>query len=1206
MQVLISDNDIGEKRHVNTTPKGIDTPCGRDHRVGFEVDSTVDLLYKAQAMPTCTQVPLGGDRRKDLDLVRVSNGGSDVQCNENKIYKNMNTEQGLNELGGFHHIVTGTAFSHSKSTIEHVKGSVARERLDLQCLTCSYRKLFKRQRKFVPVAGARPDQQCILCRDKYYHTYTCQMDNTVTTAESTAPTTTSTVDIVALQQFSRLSETPLPQREEEYIQPPEMPNFIRFEGPTAPAWVRDIEAYHDIGDLYMDSSTTASSVIESVSMHSEGPDWRSPYWDSDSRSHNLIFQQYQERANNAMSRVKMKLDMDKVLLYSEKIALLCMSLSAQTTYRGFISTIVYALKDFGVISTRRSLFISVIRLCREYLDSDVGEQFEEYAGDLDEDEYAHVDDQNYTTQSAEKVKIALDAVIDCLRNPSRIAKNPIVRGIVRFLRAITALGMMTYCQGDYCLKGIKLFAIEPITGGVFEVFVVLADSLQNFLDYGYAMVMEKSVFPVNYSFDKLHDLELRVAEMDAWMPFFENGRLSERGMQRSDYLIKLKSLKEHIIAVRRAAPDKFAEKTLTALYGKMEKLSTRATMVTLASGLKYCPFGYSIAGPAGIGKSSVNDHLINYFFQWKKTTQNWKPEGKDAEYRVTVNMSDKFQSEVFSHHIVATLDDFMNKRAEKVAPGETPHDLLIKIVNNVPCTALKPDVESKGAVPMNFELVGLTTNVPHLHATLFVNDEYSILRRVGFTVFQYVKPEFRKVDQECLDPVKAMGHTDLWNIDVLYPIAVKEGNKMVIKWVYYDLPPSIATPEKTKAKNLNLHDLLVLFGHELDRHHAAQIRLLKEACCEDKTCSHGFPKAVCSLCAARVADVPLTLDTEQVMSNEIEQSNQFLVNSEPIPLEDGEEEELQFVPGPDFPISAVRKYKRVPPIEEARVVEPVDIICDASDCTPIHTNKDRENIPVPNYGFSDDVSVRSDTTPFIVHVQQELFTAPFWFLDYFESFVDVFCPWRLTDNPIHINKPWLIDWVPRVVLNKYPDLIEISHFSRTTIRNRRCIAALISVLCPVSCLWVVRDMWNHTVPFFSSCTFILLILFLAHMHNQHADMVARYYVQRNLRWSNLLTLSWMPRIMKKRLKYIWTLVFVLGVVTCLKKIFNKIVPLDKMVVDAFKKKKQDEPDDDVAVDGDCQGGIVSIPNARPVWGGVQCVPIVKPESITPLSHRCST
>jgi len=433
---------------------------------------------------------------------------------------------------------------------------------------------------------------------------------------------------------------------EGYIHNRSIPNFVKFEEATPPSWVSGLEEYHNIGDLYLDDSTKSESIKKNP--QAEQP----PFWSRDSQPDHFVFQQYKQRANVALSNIPQYVDVSSILLYSEKFALLMLALTSQSTYRGFITTIVYALKDFGIISTKKSLLFAVIELCKEFLDSDVTEQFQDFSLTTEEEYGFARNDDNFECQSAEKVKIALDSIVDCLRNPLRIAKNPIVKGCVRFLRAITALGMMTYCQGDYNISGIKLFAIEPIQGGAFEVFAVLADSLQNFLDYGYAMVMEKTLFPIGYSFDKLHDLELRVAEMEAWMPFFENGRLQERGMQRSDYLIKLKTIKEHILQVRRSAPDKFAEKTLSVLYAKMEKLATRATMVTLASGLKYCPFGYSIAGPAGIGKSSVNDHFINKFFKWKKTEQDWKPEGKDEEYRVTVNMSDKFQSEVFSHHIV--------------------------------------------------------------------------------------------------------------------------------------------------------------------------------------------------------------------------------------------------------------------------------------------------------------------------------------------------------------------------------------------------------------------------------------------------------------------------------------------------------------------------------------------------------------------------
>nr|ULF99998.1 MAG: hypothetical protein [Marnaviridae sp.] len=1004
--------------------------------------------------------------------------------------------------------------------------------------------------------------------------YICQMDNSIRTVEVETVCTPSWADKMRASDdildddADSLFPEPKGTFVEGYIHNCSIPNFVKFEDPSPPEWVDALEGYHDIGDLYLDDDSKISKISEPV-RYAQGP-----YWDSDEkkRSHEFVFQQYKERANTALTNIPQYVNVSTILLYSEKLALLLSALTAQTTYRGFITTIVYALKDFGVISTKKSLLFAVIELCKEYLDSDVNDQFQDFSLTTEEEYGCVRGDDGFECQSAERVKIALDAMVDCLRNPMRIAKNPIVKGCVRFLRAITALGMMTYCQGDYSISGIKMFAIEPIQGGAFEVFAVLADSLQNFLDYGYAMVMEKTLFPIGYSFDKLHDLELRVAEMEAWMPFFENGRLQERGMQRSDYLIKLKTIKEHILQVRRSAPDKFAEKTLSVLYAKMEKLSTRATMVTLASGLKYCPFGYSIAGPAGIGKSSVNDHFINKFFKWKKTEQDWKPEGKDEEYRVTVNMSDKFQSEVFSHHIVAVLDDFMNKRAEKVAPGETPHDLLIKIINNVPCTALKPDVESKGAVPMNFELVGLTTNVAHLHATLFVNDEYSILRRVAFTVFPFVKEQFRKEQQECLDPNKAMGNTELWEFDVMKPIAVKEGNKMVIKWAYYDLPPSIINDSKQTSSKISLFQLLILFEHELNRHHEAQIRILEQAKCQDKTCKHGFPHDICGICVAESQEYePPEKFDEGEIEPFVEEKNEYrnyTVNSEPLLTS---QQMLKKLNRGNAQPRALKR-RRMP--ENAVIFsEPTTGICHPMEV--IH-----EEVLLP-----DKVEVQCPQPEMI----NQNWAMSAYAMKFIEDTAEKICPWRLEDNPIRVTYPWLIDFVPRVILNAYPDILEVSHLTKTTIRNRRIIAMSLVGMFGINILHMMCRvvMGRHVI-----CNFIMFIALTAsliHMHNQHAALVSHYYVSRNLRWSNLLALQWMPPLMRRRLSVLWTLVFVAGALTLVRNIIAKLV--------APIHKRENEPaiTRDRVVEGDCQGGIISIPNARPVWGGVQCVPLTKSE-----------
>lgn len=977
MQVLISDNVYGEKRHVNATPKGIDTHLSRDNIMSADAKHTVVANHIVYAEDIDAQGLLLGDLGTGPDQTDVGKGGAKTQ--HNKIHKNMGIAAGLHES------------SYSGR--------------DTQCRTG---------------LGARPRQQ--------------------------------SSKVQSAKQLKRYTAINIVQGDNVH-------DLLEVQGGIIDNCINNIHNRHKKDLKLLAAKYLLNETIKDY-------DWP---------------------------------------VLCERITMCFINLTSQTTYRGLITSIYLVCKEFGLVRHDKSFMLGLIACVSEFLDSSIMTQFRDIYSKAEISEIynayvtknknkkdggdSEVDPDDIfaafgvkepelqeilkgpvadmlDVQSGTTVKIGIDMLINCIRNPRKLASIGLIKPVIRFIRALMGMGLMQYWTGSYNFQGVKLFALQPIEGGVFEIMNVVAESLQCFVDYGYAMIMEQTLFPKNFTFDKLQNLEFRVADLDAWMPFYENGRLEERGLQRADYIKRIVDAKAEITMLKKTNTDKMIDRTLVQLYCKLEKLHTRTAMVTLSSQLKYCPFGYLIAGPAGIGKSSVTSHMVKAFMSWKKQKQGWKPEGDEKDYVVTVNTADKFQSEVFSHHIVGLLDDFMNKKPEKVAPGENAHDLLIRIVNNVPCVALKPDVESKGAVPINFELVGLTTNVDHLYASLFVNDTYSILRRVQFVVYPHVRTMFRKEDSNALDPAKAAGHIDLWRFDVKYPMP-KGGHR------FYTFD------DGREAHNIGLYELLQIYKREWEKHDDAQHEILSAQKRETPLCDCGFPKDICTLCSDYESPDD---DFPEVFTTQAEDEQFIRDQEEAMHMENAKDARLA---RPRKLLSTKKKPWRKP-LE----VQAGDNSVDAST------------------DIDEDVrTVLNDEDSFFDSLFSERCNNP--------NLVDSWIPSHCRGLEQHENLPWLADLIPEFIVRRLPNYAVLNIFTYNTLIYRRLLAHIsFALICSSAILCLTH---GFMIGLFAWLVGSFGAVFLL---NQHSWMVSRYIIRRRERWSRFFALRCLPPAARSGLQFV--------------------------------------------------------------------------------------
>ncbi|APG76808.1 hypothetical protein 2 [Beihai picorna-like virus 41] len=139
--------------------------------------------------------------------------------------------------------------------------------------------------------------------------------------------------------------------------------------------------------------------------------------------------------------------------------------------------------------------------------------------------------------------------------------------------------------------------------------------------------------------------------------------------------------------------------------------------------LRMQPYCILLSGPPGVGKTGTAMKIAAMLMK-----------AKHGRFRstdvVTLNETDEFQSEYRTNHRVVIFDDI---GADKIRPsGVNPWRKVIDFVNNIKKTALNPNLEMKGNVYIEPELVIMTTNLCNgLQVPFWMNCPEAIFRRIN-------------------------------------------------------------------------------------------------------------------------------------------------------------------------------------------------------------------------------------------------------------------------------------------------------------------------------------------------------------------------------------------------------------------------------------------------------------------------------------------
>lgn len=276
------------------------------------------------------------------------------------------------------------------------------------------------------------------------------------------------------------------------------------------------------------------------------------------------------------------------------------------------------------------------------------------------------------------------------------------------------------------------------------------------------------------------------------------------------------------------------------LLFELEKFRADIVVAQAASMGRRMPLGVNIFGDSGVLKSTVEELLGVHYGRVRS-----KPLG--PEYRYTIVPTAEFMSGFTSKVWWMTIDDAAARRPGVCAELDPTIRDMLQLLNNVSWCPPQAELELKGKTPCYAEFVGVTTNVHHLHAHTYFENEVAIRRRFRLHIHVEIKEEYRvegttMADRTKIPPTPEGKYPDHW-ILTAYKIQADDQNRARLIKVF---------------GSDNIYEFLRFFTSEIREHDREQQnqRVTSEHIKQAQVCDECFlPECVCDTAAQQSTEL---------------------------------------------------------------------------------------------------------------------------------------------------------------------------------------------------------------------------------------------------------------------------------------------------------------------------------------------------------------
>lgn len=294
-------------------------------------------------------------------------------------------------------------------------------------------------------------------------------------------------------------------------------------------------------------------------------------------------------------------------------------------------------------------------------------------------------------------------------------------------------------------------------------------------------------------------------------------------LDKAEYITELDACIVSLSRGHEQEQDKVLRRWYLDKMTDMNDLRLRFLQSETGKTLRIAPYAVLLYGGSGVGKSDLAAKIAKQILACNEYSS-----GKE---NVTVfNMKDKYQSDYRPSHNAVILDDVANTKHDKT--DVDPAGVIIQLINNTPTAALQADVARKGLIMLEPKVVVATTNKKTIDASVFSNEPISVLRRFEYVLTVEVKPEFCKPGQKMLDPTKAQGVANIWDITLEKAVLSAQGKigfTLVEKTDVYGLLKRLAeeTPKYYQNQFLVCQRSSQIYDAELCEH-----KIIASLCCD--------------------------------------------------------------------------------------------------------------------------------------------------------------------------------------------------------------------------------------------------------------------------------------------------------------------------------------------------------------------------------------
>lgn len=546
-----------------------------------------------------------------------------------------------------------------------------------------------------------------------------------------------------------------------------------------------------------------------------------------------------------------------------------------TDYNEFKLNALSRLEDLiavigGLLNTKNFVgFISVLHLyLRTFYSQPVTIKLVEYALQAFQlgKSFVHVSGSEWEDLDTQSGEDDLEEKFATMR---RILKNwkdhkhcDLARNCANAINVLVAFGFFpSLKENPLSVAGFDLFRarVWDVQRDSVDFLEMMLETSVFFLERGYIAFSKGDLSLLLYSDSEIASREKEYALLASALPLLEAGRITELKKfgedikDDQDFEVRLEALIGKLSGMLKTEKSTYVRNTLTNRLVVLSKVRTALVMCQKASCIREKPYGILIHGGSAVGKSMINAIVLKVLLH-----ANGFNSGK--EHIVTLNDSDKFQSEYRAHHSAVTMDDYGNTKSQHY--DVAPTNKIIDFLNNVPKAALNPNVELKGNVMIQPKIVSLTTNVKKLMAENFSNEPVSILRRFNVVLDVTLRPEYVDPETGGLDSSKVKGFMpDAWEINV-ERVRIKRGNngekdtyefKTILRkasimqfldWAKEDTAAHFSF-QKNFVTDVETMYEMQLCPHSYDPKECARCN----GCFDVDLCEHRFEKTVCRECA---------------------------------------------------------------------------------------------------------------------------------------------------------------------------------------------------------------------------------------------------------------------------------------------------------------------------------------------------------------------